>query len=320
MNQAFKIAFIAAIGLLSMSGCELANQNLGEPEYLDEIQIPCEPLSEIVDPCAVRTDFMYDGVGASGRDIKNEPWTYEQLLNNSYGSSGPYDHSRFDLLSATHIVIRGTPRLDTTTCERYPVKFPSWAITSEELEDISRHVEVDNINHFLCRVQVEIHEYILGSGPPELTVAHGEFGFPVSRDPSAEELQMLEPLRDSIVDYMATQFEGIEWVLWLHPSYTTSLELWMIRHSWDVQKQEGGEVLVVAPYAQYFNHFGSSPENNHRILPTLDEFRAAISEANREREHRTDGRIGVFDDIPALVSDAHHISGYFAEATVPGER
>lgn len=315
MRQVLIISLIVTFGLLSINGCALADQESGKEEYLNEIQIPCETSYENVDPCAQRTSFTYDGVGASGRDIGDEPWTYEQLLNNSYGSNGPYNHSRFDLMSATHIVIRATPMIDTTKCESFTVEFPSWAITADELADISRHFDFDNMGHFLCRVDVDVHEYIVGTGPPVLTVVHGEFGFPVSRDANPEEARVLEPLRDSMVGYMTDDFEGFEWVLWLHPSYTASLKLWMVRHSWDVQMQNGSEVVVVAPYAHYFNHFGYSPENDHLIVPSLGEFKSAIGEANRSRASRTGGRIGVFDDVPPLVTDANRISGYFANLT-----
>ena len=133
---------------------------------------PCQyPSSVEIDPCAARTGFEVQGFVSSGKILEDEPHSYEELLNNSYGLVDPYDVPNDALMSAVHIVLRGKFKTGTMRCESYPLLFPQWVAPAEggavlRPEDFEEH-GVGTIRHLLCHSDFEVHEYFsYPIGPP----------------------------------------------------------------------------------------------------------------------------------------------------------
>lgn len=77
-------------------------------------------------------------------------------------------------ISVPHIVVRGTVQADTTRCELYPMKLPNYSSTS---------IDVSESADYYCFVDIAIGDYLVGEGPPRLTVGiHREVIWPIDVD------------------------------------------------------------------------------------------------------------------------------------------
>ena len=287
--------------------------------YLSATVPPCMPVKGAEpDSCAIRSGFEPQGLVPFGIDPGKEPRTFVEVLNAaSPDSAEPYRVTGIDLLRVKHIVVRGAVKQGSTRCESYPVLYPAWALSEDHSANGPgdfEHRSVGSWRHLMCFSDVEIYEYFVGTGPPELIVAHDPLTLPYdSKDTYDSEVN---DVSKGIAEIASSVVGGNEWVFWLSPSHTSALVSWRVTEYWDVQKNEEDEVVVVSPDFDWFsklNDNGFELGRHSLLAPTIAEFRQGISKAHSDRTARTDGRIGVGTHTPTLVTDANRLSDYFLE-------
>ena len=100
--------------------------------------------------------------------------------------------------------------------------------------------------------------------------------------------------------------DGREAVLFLSPSYNTSVEVWSVRHTWVVDRREDGTVVAIHPYF---------PRSVEMELPALTQ---AVTTAHQARVAANGGRIGGGTHMPMLEIDANRLRQYFSDPKVGG--
>ncbi|MDE0120283.1 MAG: hypothetical protein OXS33_00955 [bacterium] len=135
-----------------------------------------------------------------------------------------------------------------------------------------------------------MNEYLLGTGPPQLSVIT-DWHFPS------------EPLEEQIID----AYEGVEGILFLSTGFNLQIEAWEMVSFWDVQ-QVNGVTRVIAPDK---HEYPQTPENLALLDFSLADFRTKITQADATRRANTGGRVGTDPNLPLLISDANQLSTYY---------
>lgn len=171
-----------------------------------------------------------------------------------------------------------------------------------------------------CFIDAQINEYLIGTGPPLLTIAVHSFPYGVDTDEPEDALEWAKPTQRSV----SQAFEGREGIIFLAPSSTTAVETWRAVEFWDVQ-QTGDTVTVVAPFKEVLEEHGlritdPSKEGYYRDLTSeelallevpLEEFEKIIADAATRRATATEGRIAIGEDLPMLITDANFLRPYY---------
>ena len=196
--------------------------------YLEETIPPCTPIEgSEEEPC--RSGFPLNSIG-QGRGFHNT-----EVISVTLNSSGEIDIQDVSLVHADYfyestelnptisqivrgesrvvsypqLVIRGTTRPHTTRCEKYP-----WRI-----------VEAKWLN-YKCFVDVRVNEYIIGKGPPDLTIA--VYGESIGVEPRENWELLPNEWLDDRFNYPALRtaeaFEGREMIILLTIPYISSVE------------------------------------------------------------------------------------------------
>ena len=114
---------------------------------------------------------------------------------------------------------------------------------------------------------------------------------------------------------------GREAVLFIGPSYRTSVEAWMVYYTWDVERREDGTVVALHPYIDRFDLERVRDANLAYLsllemeLPALTQ---AVTTAHQARVAANGGRIGEDTDLPMLETDANRLRQYFSDPKVGG--
>lgn len=279
---------------------------LDAPMYLEEVIPPCiDSGTSGIDPCVPEVPPEVEILSSSSSFAwpqDNFPTWTEIMLADEYFSS------------ATHIIIRGVVNVNTTRCEAYPVKIANYFsnMFSDRFIDFLETGSFENGDlDFHCFVDINIKEYIMGTGPPELTVSiHQETIWDTSINDWPNVKDAWESLLDDPQLRTASAYEGKELLLFLGTTFTTSLESWEVQGLyagiWFVQ-QTGNEVRAVA---QNYRHARTDAQRSRLDLP-LDELVEQIKKAAEERLVVTEGRIGTELYLPLLVNDANYLKDYY---------
>ena len=249
--------------------------------YLEGIIPPCTPVAgSIRDPCAVGVppSITIPGLASEAEKVHSPP--LHQVLN------------YWDLVPSlsTHIVLRGTVLPNTTRCEIYSTNLPTY------WEDYAREAFA-GWEYLFCFSDVRVNEYLLGTGPPQLSVI-------TDWDrPLGPEYRLGPPLDEQIID----AYEGAEGILFLSTGDNLQLEAWEMAFFWDVQ-QVGGETRVIAPDK---DEYPQTPENLALLDFSLADFRVKITEAAATRNALTGGRVGTDPSLPLLITDANQLPTYY---------
>ena len=204
-----------------------------------------------------------------------------------------------DLLGRKHIVVRGIIQSDTTRCEKYPVVAHNYVYISFPL---------DGMYYYYCFVDIMVKEYIVGEGPPKLTVImHRENVY-------EEELDSTGKVRPEIIQFLkdpqsrtAEAYEGKEMVLFLGATITTSIESWDstgVFSIWLVQQSDNG-FRAVSQFRYVI------PSLSSQLNLPLDEMTEDIKRAAKKRVALTGGRIGIDTALPMLVTDANRLREFY---------
>ena len=280
----------------------------GEPEvvfrapvsYLDEVIPPCVPLEgSSHDPCAMATRQRVATLSApAGLPL----WPHTGLPTITETVMG-YDPS-----TITHIVVRATVLDDTTRCGLYPLILADYAgVTASS----SKY-------WYSCYADVRVNEYIVGTGPTELTVELHREQVILSEEEVADWDSWKDGwLADVVYDpegRTAAVFEGNEVVLFLGPSFTIAVESWWegagIAMVWFVQQPDEGATRAVAPDIV----FAKTEEQRNNLDIPLADLVTKIKAAATARDDEYDGRIGEDTDLPDLIDDANRLRDFFVES------
>ena len=269
--------------------------------YLEEVIPPCVPLEgSSHDPCPVTTPGGVAILSARGAPPS---WPHTDDLPTVTDTMMGYDP-----VTITHIVVRATVQDDSTRCDLYPLimaDHASFTATASEYR-------------YTCYVDVRVNEYLVGTGPSELTV-----------ELHREVLNLTKALRDDWDNWKddwltntvfdpegrtAAVYEGKEVVLFLEPSFTIAVEAWKggtaIADVWFVQRPAEEAVRAVAPDVLD----ARTEDQRNKLDMSLADLVTKIRAAATARDEAYDGRIGEDSDLPDLVDDANRLRGFYIES------
>ena len=281
----------------SASDIKLETSETRPPTYLQDVIPPCTPLAGSgQDPCALGASAVDTVVASADREIPDAPPTFEEImLGKNPGEP--------ELLvgSIRHIVVRGTVRPGTTRCQDYYLKLPNYL--GEQYRDN------EGLIYAYCFMDVRINEYLVGEGPPELTVSRrSAILSDLEIDALGAEGEWVE-----LVSETAEEYEGKEVVLFLRLPFTLTLEAFVFDGDFDVwwvQRSEGDDGDEVRAVAQGIQFIRTAGNRSLADIP-LAELERRIAEEAVNRTAVTGGRIGIDASLPLLISDANDIRTHY---------
>lgn len=204
-----------------------------------------------------------------------------------------------------HIVIRGVVNPNSTRCGLHPIKPVNYAPEEVHIVDWS-----DTL-FYHCFVDIAVREYIVGEGPPLLTIAIGPYTIDrtIAEKYSAQELEERYGNQQSKV----AKFEGKELVVFLTTPLTLTVESWYIKGFftfWYVQKGDNGEYRAVSANIVY----AQTEEDRQHLDMLLTDLVQEVKAAALKRNELTGGRVTDDPSTPLLVTDANYLSDFYKSA------
>ena len=196
------------------------------PQPFLRVVPPCTPApGSDVDLCAPQQPIQR-GMGGHG---EGSPSPQPQTLREQLDRLGP--------VSVTHLVLRGTYLPNTARCT-YGDPF--------SLPDYSRDKLTFHLGKraFKCYVDVRANEWLVGTGPSQVTVMTWSFTYsegeytPPSNDPQGRttEEDGLEVMR-AFIERVTRQYENREQMLFLGPPASLGSQAWALIHWWNIERQ-----------------------------------------------------------------------------------
>ena len=266
-----------------------------ELEYFTGEIEPCTPVDGYaVDPCegGVRLSALdwTGGIMASSPVPGSEPAPIRSFLERSLGYT-------------PHIILRGTYLPDTLRCAGLvPYHTPSYREPGY----------TQNLYHTECYADVRVNSYIVGSGPSKLTVlvafdpwfAHELVRMAEAGGRSVEEQIAfnrfgLEHIFGTGIQYYpeSTGIGGREAILFIGPSHNAATEVWEVFNTWDIQRNDDNEVVVIHPSRDRWELYQPDTYQTHidKLEMSLAAFTTAASAAHQALVTEYGGRIGPSD-------------------------
>ena len=292
------------ITLLLLAACDTGTSSMPTPgpEYLTEEIPPCVPVpGSSVDPCEPGAlPLPGGGLGYAGY----EPHGLRQFME-------------LTSVHVAHLVLRGAYLPGTVRCKDNRVRFryPPYA-ASTGLAGFTHAVSIN------CYADVRVNAYVLGSGPPTLTVLVYDrfYGF----DGTQEEKELMDEWRGDLERALITGGDGIrhyeeipeggiegrEMMIFVGPTNDVSAEAWEAFFTWDVQRREDGTAIAVHPHRDTWRDDESYLSRLEMEMPA---FTQAVAAANQERITEFGGRTAADEGYPMLVTDANSLSQFFTD-------
>ena len=304
-----KIALWAVVTLLSAGCASTSNSpsastiNDGTvPLYLEEVVPPCVPTELEPDPCppdlpAHIVESNHQGLAAVL--MREVPSFNERLLWNPH----------IDGSNSIHIVVRGTVKTNTTRCDLYKNKVADYVVKLHKRLRVVDQYLVDDY-YYNCFAEVAVKEYIVGEGPPSLTVITYKQGMHRSH------LDSEGNVSDYFLEYIdpktkAIAHEGREIIFFLGPSPSIEVEAWAGLGGgsmWFLQQTEDG-IRAIADYYR----IAVLEEHRQKLNLPLDEMIEDIKQAAINRATLTGGRIGTDPELPMYITDANKLRDHYIE-------
>ena len=286
--RAITVALLFAM-LLLLAACESEPTPSPYEGYLTEEIPPCTPVTgSSVDPCDPGAE-RFEGSIAPGSlpDLGDEPWSIREML------AGPLPGFR-----VPHLMLRVSYLPDTVRCTAGDHYRPPPYLADEWDE-----------RSFKCYVDVRANAYLLGSGPPTLTVL---FFIDYVYASYAEE-GLVEKQRQQFEALFSGLFQGREHVIFLGPPDDLSSEAWRFLGYWDVQRREDGTVIAVHPDRDHWRSLRPDDYQTYRSMLEMDlpALTQAVTTANQARVSEFGGRTGADAGLPLLVTDANQLRQYY---------
>ena len=262
--------------------------------YLEEIVSPCVPIEGSgLDPCPQQIPpGDIQGPHTSIR-LPEELRTISEFFNKKGSKNNP------------HVVVRGTVLPNTIRCGLYPFIWHNYS-ADRQRED---HLK------YYCFAEVRINEYIVGTGPPQLTISLFQ-GTLIGDLADWEVTEIGGTGGEELARYMnypLTRLDpvygGRELILFLHVSYTNAVETWLAPAGgsrWFLQR-DGDDIRAVSDRIRW-----ARTDEHHRQLdrPLADLIRE-IEQAAEDRAAINGGRIGSDPSLPLFVADANELVDFY---------
>ena len=268
--------------------------------YLTEVIPPCTPVEGAsVDPCE-----------------PNVPRVGSALASTAPGQNGPYSLLFFlegNAVRGAHLVVRASYLVESVRCRNYTTdrKPPYMGHSTMEI--------ASGVGLLRCYADVRVNEYIIGSGPPRLTVIVSELALWDERW-SAGQVEhaqtTLEQLfvtgGNDIYFVPAGGIEGREEIMFIGPATDYSIETWEVHSTWDVERKADGTVVVVHPFRHYWLAQNADLYRAD-VEKTLATFKQEAQAAQATRMTTYGGRVEMASDAPLMQTDAtklhqHHVA------------
>ena len=262
-----------------------------EVSYLKEIIPPCVPIEGSgIEPCPRQIPLRMEGPHTTIR-LPDELRTISEDFN-AESRNNP------------HIVVRGTVMPNTIRCGLYPYIWHNYSSDRQE-EDFLK---------YYCFAEVRINEYIVGTGPPQLTLAIyqvtviGELaGWGVTEIGGDGDEELARYMNHPLTQ-LDPLYGGRELILFLHVSYTNAVETWLAPggYRWFIQR-DGDGLRAVSEQIRW-----ARTDEHHRQLdrPLADLVRE-IKQAAEDRVTINGGRIGSDPSLPLYVDDANKLADFY---------
>ena len=298
---------LAAAAFLLMACSSAPSPDASSSEWQGDIP-PCTPAARSpADPCEEGTSTL-GRVTASGGPSVGLPslviLTPEGLHVRHQLTQGKTLHG--------HIVLRGTYLPGTMRCAathgvQPPPQEPSHAESSW-----------GEIGTIKCYSDVRVNEYIVGSGPSVLTAIAYVFGYlnyyeigdyrtlPPDKENETEQ-EYIERLRLFHLHRLnggEDNVAGREAMLFLGPSFDTSVEAWEVMRQWRLEQGDDGTVVAVHPQRDDWRDFRPTEYEARRpqLEMELPAFEQAVTAAHEARGAANGGRTRPEAGFPMLVS------------------
>ena len=265
------------------------------PSYLTEVIPPCTPvLGSSVDPCEPgRGPFTTaGGIEAVGID---EPFSLQYFLEGGQSY-------------VPHIALRGTYLPGTIRCSS-EYHFRPQAYIADEYGFLIGGPTLH------CFADVRVNEYVLGEGPPTLTVevAHDVFYPYMGGQAEFEEWERRWErilIEGGSIDFDdVSPLPGNEAILFVGPSSNTSVEAWKVYFTWNIERQSNDTVVALHPQIY---HYSLEDRNRHSVLAMeLPAFKQATTAAQAARVAANDGRTQPAPTYPMLITDVNELDDFF---------
>ena len=214
-----------------------------------------------------------------------------------------------------HVVLRGTYIPGTVRCE-----FSGGLNGTPVYWGPETQIEYWLYDSIHCYADVRVNAYILGSGPPTLTVLVRTDPLQVNLTPedvnyyrNSDESALIEGGHHDGGEVPTGGITGREHILFLDVSRDISVESWEVIYTWDVQRLEDDAMIAVHPYRDSWRNVAPDDYLIHRskLEMELPAFNQAVTAAHQARLTEYGGRTGSDTSLPMLVTDANRISQYY---------
>lgn len=265
--------------------------------YLEEPIPPCTPIHpDGPDPCESEPLPHTRDSGSSSSYIAMLPDvlpTISEMIN------------ELPPLLTPHIAVRATGLPYTTRCDGlYPVK-----IANFEPEDWG----LSNLLHYYCFTDFRINEYIIGDGPPILTIdiAAGAVSLADPDEVETVDEQWMKETFDLPDPERASKYEGKEYIILLGVYENFSIEVLSPQgyyySMWQITRKNDELRAISAAMEDW----ARTAEHRRQMNRPLDELIQEIKQAIETRTTQTGGRIGPDPDLPMLITDANRLQDFY---------
>ena len=278
------VACSVSLLILSTASCVFDETNSSEIRFVDGVRPACAPVpGSDRDPCQREfTPISLPGQNSAGHGLKVPPLPLEPewLYRNEWSWQG---------IKTPQVVVRGVVARESARCNEARAFHLGleWHGLIEPSTDSGRVV---------CHVDVDVSEYLVGSGPSRLTIIPywirsvprdtPGFGTPAYFE------EMLSPFRDSL--------EGFEYIFELARPYDLAWGEWWHNHNWSLLRKPDGTIVGRSIMRTLFE--GRTDIEDWEV--PLDELLPKIKSAHAKVAAEYGGRISDEPDSPMLITDA----------------
>ncbi len=264
--------------------------------YLEEPISPCTPIDpNREDPCEAEPPPGTRSSGLSMSPLLPDPLPAisEVVIHELTPSSVP------------HMVVRATGIPDTARCDGlYPVQRADFRPKDASLQ---------RVFHYICFMDFRINEYIIGEGPPELTMDMG--GGSVSllnREDrnTVDEQWMKETFDLPEPEFYSRLYDGKEFIIMVGIPINFAVETWTPQgyeySMWQIIREDD-ELRAISRSID----LAGTPEQRQALNRPLNEVIQEIKEAVETRTTVNEGRIGLDPNLPMIITDANELQDFY---------
>ena len=202
--------------------------------------------------------------------------------------------------TAPHIIARGIVAPGSTRCA-----VQSGAALYDGAPD-EPHGWVGGIQDIRCYSEIEIREYLVGSGPTRVTLLTG------LRNNDHQHRTYASVPRDEayfadISEPLVEAFEGREWIFWLGLPNDPSNETWASWQYWSVQKLANGNVVAVDRWSGRLPDSDQSTYQTRLEMP-LASYSTQVKAARAHYDTLYGGKVDAREGAPDLIASADDAS------------